>query len=95
MQCSHAFKEMTGYLHGLAIIAISIFSGIQIYDLKSGSPNKYWVPLGIVVMMILRLPNVVCIAFNDPHGWYVFAGSLVALVVNSYITYLLITEKKK
>ena len=44
--------------------------------------------------MALRLPNVICIALNDSHGWFVFVGSIVALVVNAYITHLLINADK-
>lgn len=94
MHCSETFRTISGYFHGLAIVIIAIFSGIQIYDLKSGSPNRYWVPLGIAIMMALRLPNVICIALNDSHGWFVFVGSIVALVVNAYITHLLINADK-
>ena len=90
MHCTPRFKQITGYLHGLAIFIIAIFSGIQIYDIKAGKKSTYWIPLGIAIMMALRLPNVVCIALNDPHGWYVFVGSIIALISNAYITHLLI-----
>ena len=89
MHCTTSFKQISGYLHGLAIVVIAIFSSVQIYDIKAGKKSKYWVPLGIAIMMALRLPNVFCIALNDPHGWYVFVGSIIALITNAYITHLL------
>ena len=90
MHCSSLFKTISGYLHGLAIVVIAIFSAVQIYDIKAGKRSKYWVPLGIAIMMALRLPNVLCIALVEPHGWYVFIGSIIALITNAYITHLLI-----
>ena len=39
MECSPNFRRNSGYLHGLAIIIITVFSGIQIYDLERGSPQ--------------------------------------------------------
>ena len=90
MYCSSLFKTISGYLHGLAIVVVAIFSVIQIYDIKAGKRSKYWVPLGIAIMMALRLPNIFCIALVEPHGWYVFVGSIIALITNSYITHLLI-----
>lgn len=89
MYCSSLFKTISGYLHGLAIVVIAIFSAVQIYDIKAGKRSKYWVPLGIAIMMALRLPNILCIALVEPHGWYVFIGSIIALITNAYITHLL------
>ena len=95
MHCTPQFKKISGYLHGIAIAVVAIFSSIQIYDLKAGKQSKYWVPLGIAIMMALRLPNVLCIALNDSHGWYVFVGSVIALITNSYITHLLIKYENR
>ena len=36
MLCSSKFKKYTGYLHGIAIAVIAIFSGIQISDIQKG-----------------------------------------------------------
>lgn len=93
MNCSPLFKQVTGYLHGIAILIIAIFSAIQIYKLQNGDDSTYWIPLGITLMMILRLPNVICIALNDYHGWYVVVGSIIAIITNSYITHLLIIRE--
>ena len=45
-------------------------------------------------MMVLRLPNVICIALKDWHGWYVVTGSIIALISNAYITHLMIENEK-
>lgn len=92
-QCTPQFKQITDYLHKLAIILIAIFSGIQISKLEKGEEPGYWVPLGLTLMMVLRLPNVICIALNDSHGWNVVAGTITALVTNAYLTHLIISKK--
>ena len=94
MHCTPRFKQISGYFHGLAVAVIAICSGIQIYEIQAGKKASYLVPLGIAIMMALRLPNVLCIALNDSHGWYVFIGSIIALVCNAYITHLFITDKR-
>ena len=89
------FKQISGYFHALAIVAIAVFSGIQIYKLKSGDDtDSYWIPLGLTIMMILRLPNIICIALNDSHGWYIVIGTIITIISNSYITYLFIKYNK-
>ena len=95
LHCSKNFKNITGYLHGAAILAIAIFSGIQIYELQDKKEVTFWIPLGLCIMMLLRTPNIVCVALDDPHGWYFFTGTMVALLTNAYITYLIIKNQKK
>lgn len=94
MICSEKVKRISGHFHGLAVLLIAIFSGIQIYELKAGHRARYWIPLGITLMMVLRLPNVICIALKDWHGWYVVTGSIIALISNAYITHLMIENEK-
>ena len=43
-------------------------------------------------MLLLQLPNIVCITFNDKHGWYVVAGSIIAIITNAYITYIYLSK---
>ena len=44
--------------------------------------------------MALRLPNIICIALGDSHGWYVVIGSIIALVTNAYIAHMLLKASK-
>ena len=95
MKCSPLFRNISGKFHGLAIMVTMIFSYMQIDDIQSGGTKRYFVPLGLALMMLLRIPNTICIALNDSHGWFIVLGSFISLIVNSYIAYLLINEENK
>jgi uncharacterized membrane protein len=94
-KCSSTLRTITGFLHGIAIAIVIIFSGIQIYNIKKETQIHYWLPLSIAIMMVLRLPNIICVALNDSHGWFMVVGTIAALVTYSYITKISYDMSKK
>ena len=94
-KCSSTLRTITGFLHGIAIAVVIIFSGIQIYNIKKETQIHYWLPLSIAIMMALRLPNIICVALNDSHGWFMVVGTIAALITYSYITKISYDMSKK
>ena len=98
MKCSKKLKDISGYLHGFSILIITVFTIIQIYMFETKHDTRFWIPIGIVVVILLHLPNIFCMALNDWHGWYTFSASIIALILNAYLIYYLTNEnhyKKK
>ena len=87
MKCSNKYKKISGYLHLLSILIISIFTFIQIYMIEKHKNTRYWIPIGIIITIILHIPNIICVALNDWHVWYTFIGSILAIILNSYLIY--------
>jgi hypothetical protein len=87
MKCSKKLKEISGHVHGFSLIILFIFTILQIHAYEKNTGKYYWLPIGIVIMVIMHLPNIICIALNDWHGWYVCIASLIALGINSYLIY--------
>lgn len=90
MKCSKRIKSLSGHLHALSILIIAVFSIIQVYMLETEHDTRFWIPIGLVIMILLHLPNIVCMAFNDWHSWYTFTASIIALCLNSYLIYYLV-----
>ena len=38
-------------------------------------------------MLLLRVPNQVCVALNQPEGWYSVIGTMVGAVSFAYLSY--------
>ena len=39
-------------------------------------------------MLLLRVPNQVCVAMNEFHGWYSVVGTLVGAASFAYLGYV-------
>lgn len=69
------------------------------YNMYAASNNKetgLWLPLALAIMIILRLPNQICVAKNERDGWLSVFGSTMGLI--SYIATVIIIlhyNKKK
>ena len=50
-------------------MAALIGTGYQFYFVKTHQALSYSLPLSLSVMMLLRIPNQVCVARKESHGW--------------------------
>jgi hypothetical protein len=79
--------KATGYLHILALI-IAIYGTMhQIDSVKNNKPSSIALSLSLTAMLMLRVPNQVCVALNQPEGWYSVIGTLVGAASFAYLGY--------
>lgn len=93
MKCSKRIKKISGYIHGISVLIILVFSIIQIYILETNKDTRFWIPMGIIIVILMHLPNIFCMSLNDWHGWFTFSASIIALGLNSYLIYYLVKQK--
>ena len=87
MQCSPKMMKYTGYLHILALCVAMYGTFRQIDDVKSGNTTSPALAIALTLMLLLRVPNQICVATKVPHGWYSVIGTLVGAVSFSYLAY--------
>ena len=81
--CSKKEFKITRYLHIFSIMVIIAGTSYNMYAASSGKETGLWLPLALAVMIILRLPNQICVAHNEKDGWLSVFGSTIGLI--SYI----------
>ena len=77
MKCSNSMMKYTGYLHILALIVAIYGTYSQIDAVKSGKPFSPNLAIALTVMLLLRVPNQICVAQREFHGWYSVIGTVV------------------
>tara|TARA_B100000686_G_scaffold328345_1_gene388238 strand:+ start:535 stop:831 length:297 start_codon:yes stop_codon:yes gene_type:complete len=87
--------KITGGFHVLAIMAALIGTGFQFYNVKTHKALSYSLPLGLAIMMLFRIPNQICVAWREPHGWFSVVGSAIAMVTYIALTIMTHQESKK
>ncbi len=87
MKCSPKYKRISGYIHLVSVLIIGIFTFIQIYSIEKHNNTRYWIPIAIIITILLHLPNLICLALKEWHGWYTIIGSILAIILNSYLIY--------
>ena len=93
--CSPKVMKITGVFHFFAIMAALIGTGFQFYNVKTHKALSYSLPLGLAIMMLLRIPNQVCVAWREPHGWFSVVGSAIAMITYIALTIVTHHESKK
>lgn len=93
--CSPKVMKITGVFHFFAIMAALIGTGFQFYNVKTHKALSYSLPLGLAIMMLLRIPNQVCVAWREPHGWFSVVGSVIAMITYIALTIVTHHESKK
>ena len=86
--CSKKEFKITRYLHIFSIIVIIVGTSYNIYAAAHKKETGLWLPLALAVMIILRLPNQICVAHNVTDGWLSVTGSTLGLI--SYIATVII-----
>ena len=77
MLCTDSVMKLTGYLHIVAILFAIFGVVMQINSIKHKKPFSPWLALSLTIMLLLRVPNQVCVARIHPHGWYSVIGTLI------------------
>jgi predicted membrane channel-forming protein YqfA (hemolysin III family) len=79
--------KYTGYLHIIALV-VAIWGTIkQLDDVKANKPTSIWLSLSLAIMLILRIPNQICVATIESHGWYSVLGTMMGALSFLYLTY--------
>jgi len=87
MKCSAAMMKYTGYLHIIALV-IAIYGTMkQIDAVKNNEPYSIALSLSLTLMLLLRVPNQICVSFKEYHGWYSVIGTLVGAASFAYLSY--------
>ena len=92
MVCSKLTQNTTGIIHIVALVVTFAGMAFQIYSVSSGNPYALWLPISLALMMLLRIPNQICVALRESHGWYSVIGSALGLI--GYIALTVVTFQK-
>ena len=87
MKCSDSMMKYTGYLHILALIVAIYGTYSQIDAVKNGRPFSPNLAIALTVMLLLRVPNQICVAQREFHGWYSVIGTVVGAASFAYLGY--------
>ena len=66
--------------------------------MKNDKPFSPALAIALTVMLLLRVPNQICVATKEFHGWYSVVGTLVGaagFAFLGYIEYQQSLKKKK
>ncbi len=86
-KCSPKIMKYTGYLHIIALFVAIYGTMKQIQSVRNNEPASIWLSLSLAVMLLLRVPNQICVALNEYHGWYSVAGTLLGAASFLYLTF--------
>ena len=92
MKCTKSGFKITGVLHVLALLVTFIGMGFQFYSVANDQPYAIWLPLTLCIMMLMRIPNQICVALENSHGWFSVMGSIFGL--SGYIALTVVTFSK-
>lgn len=94
MKCTDAMMRNTGYLHVIALI-VGIYGTMkQIDAVNSGKPFSVALSLSLTLMLLFRVPNQVCVALRESHGWYSVMGTLVGAASFAYLSWVTYKHKQ-
>jgi hypothetical protein len=88
MKCSQKMMEYTGYLHIIAVVVAIYGTMHQIDAVKNKSPYSPYLSLALTTMLLLRIPNQICVATKEYHGWYSVIGTIVGATSFGYLAYV-------
>jgi len=97
MKCSPKMMEYTGYLHIVALVVALYGTYAQIDAVKTGKPFSMALALSLTIMLLLRIPNQICVALQESHGWYSVLGTVMGAAgfgLLAYETYKKSEEQK-
>jgi hypothetical protein len=95
MKCSPMMMKYTGYLHILALITAIYGTSQQIDAVKTGKPYSMALSVSLTLMLLLRVPNQICVSMQEPHGWYSVMGTLVGASGFGYLAFVEYQQKLK
>ena len=86
--CSKREFKITRYFHIFSIMVIVAGTSYNMYAAANKKETGITLPLALASMIILRLPNQICVAHNEKDGWLSVTGSVLGLI--SYIATVII-----
>lgn len=86
--CSPTMMKNTGHLHILALIVAIYGTSMQIDDVKQGKGTSAKLAIALTVMLVLRIPNQICVALQQKHGWYSVVGTVIGAGSFAYLAYM-------
>jgi len=95
MKCSKTMMKYTGYLHIVALMVAIYGTYQQIDAVKTGKPFSMALSLALTVMLLLRIPNQICVAMLEWHGWYSVLGTVVGAASFGYLAFVEYKESIK
>jgi len=94
MKCSKSVMKYTGYLHIIALVVAIYGTFHQIDAVKNDKPFSPILSLSLTTMLLLRVPNQICVALKEPEGWYSVIGTLVGAASFGYLGYETYLQEK-
>ena len=92
VKCNNTIFKLSGKLHILSLIIAVLGTYKQIDSIQKNEPHSIWLSLTLTIMLLLRIPNQVCVSFKEFDGWYTVIGTIMGIVGFAYLT--LITYEK-
>ena len=88
MKCSAAMMRNTGYLHIIALVVAIYGTMKQIEAVHKGKPFSVALSLSLTAMLLLRIPNQICVSLKEPHGWYSVMGTILGAASFAYLSWV-------
>ena len=80
--------KYTGYLHILALRIVAIYGTYhQVDAVQNNKPFSPALAIALTVMLLLRVPNQICVATKEFHGWYSVFGTLMGAAGFAFLGY--------
>ena len=89
MGCSDPVRLVSGWVHGISILIVAVVASIDLYSLANNNLISAWFPLSIAFMMLIRIPNQICVANNIASGWYSVVTSILDFFIWTAIAYVI------
>ena len=89
MKCNDLITKSSMFLHIIALIIAIGATFIKIKQVKQDKYNSPILPIAFTIMILLRLPNQICVAMNEDNGWFSVIGSIIGALSLSYLTYVI------
>lgn len=87
MPCKNMTFKITGALHFISLFISLVGVSLQIRSVQKDEPFSLWLPLSLAIVMILRVPNQICLAFTHRNAWLSVIGTSMAFIGYIYLTY--------
>ena len=94
MKCNDTLFNITGKLHILSLIIAVFGTYKQIESIQNNEPHSIWLSLTLTIMLLLRIPNQICVSFEKFDGWYTVIGTVMGVIGFSYLTYITFEKDK-
>ena len=93
MTCSNTLYTVSGVFHGITILIALICSYIIVHNISKNKPSGPLIPIIFIIILLFRLPNQICVAFDDSHGWFSVATTIVSILTFIGVTIIIFYKK--